>query len=104
MARTIFAIGVPSQTGRHVWVGQQFWSRDYVARNAAGDDLFGGQLPAGAARAVVAQSGVRIVVTDCGDHHGLRSTLAPISASIHTFGCATVYVVKRFPIATVPSP
>ncbi len=35
MARTMFAVGVPAETGRAVWVGHQFWSRDYAARRAA---------------------------------------------------------------------
>ena len=95
MARTIFGVGLPSQTGRAVWVGHEFWSRDYAVRMRAADSLFSGALRPPVARAFVLLSGVRLVFSDCGAGQNLRATLAPVSAAIHRFGCATVFVVKR---------
>ncbi len=97
MARTIFGVGLPSQTGRAVWVGHEFWSRDYPVRMRAADSLFSGALKPPVARAFVLLSGVRLVFSDCGAGQNLRATLAPVSAAIHRFGCATVFVVKRGP-------
>ncbi len=40
LAPTPFAALVPSQTGRHVWVGHGYWSRDYVDRAKLVDRMF----------------------------------------------------------------
>jgi len=95
MARTIFAIGIPAATGRSVWVGHQFWSRDYVRRSAGADALFAGRLNPGAAQALVLLSGVRVLVSDCGAGRDLRPSLAPVLAATRRFGCASVYMVRR---------
>ena len=44
LSPTPFAVIIPSQTGRAVWVGQGYWSRDYPARARQVDRLFGGKL------------------------------------------------------------
>lgn len=94
LARTIFAVGVPSQTDRAVWVGHEFWSRDYAARSEIADALFGGRLAAEQARLAVSRSRVRLVVSDCGAAKDPGPVLAPIVESAHHFGCASVYVVR----------
>lgn len=95
LARTIFAVGVPSQTDRAVWVGHEFWSRDYAARAEVADALFDGGLDPARARLVVLLSDVRLVVSDCGATEDPGPELAPIVASAHRFGCASVYVIRR---------
>src|SRR5207302_1770423 len=51
LAPTPFAAVVPSQTGRAVWVGHGYWSRDYPVQSREVDRLFGGRLAAAPARA-----------------------------------------------------
>jgi hypothetical protein len=65
LAPPLFAVAVPSQTDRPVWVGHQFWSRDYLNRARAAEALFKGELVTGEARRLVSQSGARFVVSDC---------------------------------------
>jgi len=95
LARTIFAVAIPSQTGRAVWVGHEFWSRDYPARMRAADSLFAGKLSPPVARTFVLLARVRLLVSDCGSAIDLTAALGPLLASVHRFGCATVYVVRR---------
>ena len=44
LAPTPFALVVPAQTGRAVWVGHGYWSRDYFARARRVDALFRGRM------------------------------------------------------------
>jgi hypothetical protein len=94
LAPTLFANAVPSQTGRSVWVGHQFWSRDYPARSRAAEALFDGRLSSLQARILVLDSGARVLIGDCAHSLDLEPPLRPILAATHRFGCATVYVVK----------
>jgi hypothetical protein len=94
LAPTLFANAVPSQTGRSVWVGHQFWSRDYPARSRAAEALFDGRLSSLQARILVLDSGARVLIGDCAHSLDLEPALRPILAATHRFGCATVYVVK----------
>jgi len=95
LARTIIAVGVPSQTDRSVWVGHEFWSRDYRIRAALADDVFDGGLTPALTRLVVLRSGVRLVLSDCGARRDPGPAIAPIVRSERRFGCATVYVIRR---------
>ncbi len=95
LARTLFALVIPSQTGRRVWVGHQFWSQDYAQRRELADALFAGGLRPAVSRTFVLLSGVKLVAADCTTGSKLTQILAPIASSIHRFGCATVYVVRR---------
>ncbi len=65
LAPTPFAAVVPSQTGRAVWVGNGYWSRDYFARAHTADALFGGRLRPARARAFVLATGAALLVSDC---------------------------------------
>ncbi|MGI8864999.1 MAG: hypothetical protein ACR2JH_11500 [Solirubrobacteraceae bacterium] len=94
LARTIVAVGIPSQTGRAVWVGHQFWSRDYPARSAIANAMFAGTLDRTRASLLVRLSGVRLVFADCGSRIDLRRSLAPVLASVRRFGCASVGVIR----------
>ena len=100
LARTLFALVIPSQTGRRVWVGHQFWSQDYNRRSGLADSLFAGRLRPAVARTLVLLSGVKLVAADCSTGSSLTPALAPIASSVHRFGCATVYVV-RHPVGAV---
>ncbi len=96
LAPTPFAIVVPSQTGRNVWVGHGYWSRDYQARARQVDALFRGHVrPAAAARSFVRDTGATILISDCAHHADLTRPLRPLLASVHRFGCARVYVLAR---------
>jgi hypothetical protein len=94
LAPTLFAILVPSQTGRAVWVGHEFWSRDYRFRARAAEALFDGTLSASQARALVLASGARLLISDCAHRLDLEPLLGPIVAAPQRFGCATVYEVR----------
>jgi hypothetical protein len=93
LAPTPFAATIPAQTGRAVWAGHGYWSRDYPAQAREVDRLFGGRMRPAVARRFVASTGARILVSDCGHHHNLTRPLHPLLGSVHVFGCARVYVV-----------
>jgi hypothetical protein len=95
LAPTPFAAVVPSQTGRPVWVGHGYWSQDYPAQAREADRLFGGHMPAVAARAFVASTGAAILVSDCRHHADLTRKLGSAVRAVHQFGCARVYVMTR---------
>lgn len=90
-----FASVIPSQTGRAVWVGNGYWSRDYSARSKRAKRLFTGHMHAAAARSFVAGTGARVLVSDCGHRAQLARTLGPLLQSTRGFGCARVYVLRR---------
>ena len=92
-APTPFAAVIPSQTGRAVWVGHGYWSRDYPRRARRADALFGRRERGRRARAFVASTGATLLIADCRHHAPLARELAPMLASVHRFGCATVYVL-----------
>jgi hypothetical protein len=90
-----FASVIPSQTGRPVWVGNGYWSRDYPERAKQAKRLFNGHMRPPAARSFVASTGARVLVSDCGHRANLTGALAPALQSTHRFGCARVYVLAR---------
>jgi hypothetical protein len=94
LAPTPFAAVVPSQTGRPVWVGHGYWSRNYPEQARVVDRLFGGRMGAAPSRAFVASTGAGILVSDCRHPADLTDRLAPRLAAVHTFGCARVYLLK----------
>ena len=77
-----------------MWVGHGYWSRDYEPQAREADRLFGGRMSPRAARAFVAGTGARILVSDCKHPKDLTRALAPLLGSVHPFGCARVYVLK----------
>jgi hypothetical protein len=93
LAPTPFAVVIPSQTGRAVWVGHGYWSKDYVARSEQANGLFDGRMSPAAARSFVLATGASLLVSDCVHAADLSGALRPIVSSVHRFGCATVYVV-----------
>jgi hypothetical protein len=95
LAPTPFAAVVPSQTGRAVWVGHGYWSRDYAARARMVDSLFGARLGDEQARNFVLATTATLLISDCAHRASLTSRLAPLLASVHRFGCARVYVLRR---------
>jgi hypothetical protein len=94
LAPTPFALDIPAQTGRAVWVGHGYWSRDYVARARRANRLFTGHLRPAAARAFVSSTGASLLVADCRHHGNLAAPLRPLIAAEHRFGCARVYVLR----------
>jgi len=94
LAPVLLAVAIPSQTGRAVWVGHEFWSRDYSGRLALADGLFDDGLPPAEARALVRLSGARLLVSSCAENANLVPALGTLIASVHRFGCSTVYVVR----------
>jgi hypothetical protein len=95
LAPTPFAAVVPSQTGRSVWVGHGYWSRDYAARARMVDSLFGARLRGASARSFVLGTGATILISDCAHRANLTERLGAVLASVHPFGCARVYVLRR---------
>ena len=93
LAPTPFAIVIPSQTGRPVWVGHGYWSQDFQARAKRADRLFDGHMRARQARAFVSSTGASLLVSDCAHPKSLVGKLGPLVASVQAFGCARVYVL-----------
>ena len=88
-----FAVTVPSQTGRNVWVGHGYWSRDYFARRAQVNAVFRGHEPPARAQAFVTATRAPLLLADCAHRHDLRHELGALVTSVHRFGCARVYVI-----------
>jgi hypothetical protein len=91
---TRFYLGslVPGVTGRRTFVGDCLWSEPHCGPRAQlAQMIFDGTLPAGAARWFVRQTGARFVLADCYSRPDMATVLAPITASVHRFGCAAVY-------------
>jgi len=95
LAPTPFAIVVPSQTGRAVWVGHPYWSSDYFVRARTAGALFGDSMRPSRARAFVSATGASVLISDCAHRADLARTLAPMLVAVHRFGCASVYVIRR---------
>jgi hypothetical protein len=95
LAPTPFAAVIPAQTGRAVWAGHGYWSRDYPMQAREVDRLFGGRMRPAVARSFVAGTGAAILVSDCGHHTDLSPALRPLLGETHRFGCARVYVLTR---------
>jgi hypothetical protein len=93
LAPTPFAVVIPSQTGRAVWVGHGYWSRDYLSRARQVNALFRGRMGPARARAFVASTGAALLVSDCKHRGNLTRSLGPLIESVHRFGCARVYVL-----------
>ena len=93
LAPAPFAITVPSQTGRNVWVGHGYWSRNYFARKAQVNALFRGHERPALAQSFVSATGARILLADCSKRRDLTRELGPLLRAKHRFGCARVYVV-----------
>jgi hypothetical protein len=94
LAPTPFALVVPSQTGRAVWVGHGYWSRDYFGRARRVDALFRGRMAPARARAFVTSTGAGLLVADCRHRANLTKPLRPLIGAMHRFGCARVYVLR----------
>ena len=95
LAPTPFAAVVPAQTGRAVWAGHGYWSRDYPVQAQEVDRLFGGRMRGPVARGFVSGTGATVLVSDCGHRTDLTRDLRPLLRSVRRFGCARVYVLAR---------
>src|SRR4029453_18024933 len=84
---------VPSQTGRHTWVGHPSWTRDYGVRVSRATALFAGRMPAATARAFVRSTGAGVIVSDCASRGDLPALLGPTIAARRSFGCVAVYTL-----------
>jgi hypothetical protein len=97
LSPTPFAIDVPSQTGRRVWVGHGYWSQDFGQRAREADRLFDGRMRPAAAVTFVERTGAALLVSDCRHPASLARVLKPLLRSVHGFGCARVYVLGAQP-------
>jgi hypothetical protein len=95
LAPTPFAAVVPAETGRAVWAGHGYWSQDYPVQARQVDRLFGGRMAPAVARRFVTGTGASILVSDCRHRADLTRRLRPLLGTVHTFGCARVYVLSR---------
>jgi hypothetical protein len=83
---------VPGETGRRTFVGDCLWSEpECMVRSKVTYELFRGSLRTAGARTLVRQTGARFVLADCTTTADMRKLLAPMTRSVHSFGCATVY-------------
>ena len=88
---------LPYKSGREVYVGALSWSPDWEQRVADTQRLFEGAPDGRWARDFVRRTGARFIFVDC--RPGLLD-LAPVLEDtledVHRFGCASVYVVRRY--------
>jgi hypothetical protein len=88
---------VPFRTGREVYQGALSWTPDYGEKLGKSNALFDGKLPPAEARAYVRGSRARFLFASCRPAADLTSTLGPLLARTHRFGCATVYELRPHP-------
>jgi hypothetical protein len=87
---------VPGATGRRTFLGDFYWSQpNFDRRQALTNELFSSRMSPHAARTFVLMSGARFVLVDCQSRGDLNGSLSPIASSVHRFGCARVYDVRR---------
>jgi hypothetical protein len=94
---TRFYLGtvVPAETGRRTYVGDCLWSEPNCTQRAQiAQMVFDGELPPASARWLVQQLGARFVLADCDSRPDMNQVLAPLTASVHHFGCAAVYTLR----------
>jgi hypothetical protein len=94
LARLPFASLVPGYTGRQTFAGHESWTPDPAVRFTLADRLIAQATDPATARRFVTATHARFVLADCGANAALTRTLAPITASSHRFGCATVYTLR----------
>ena len=93
--RSSAATCVPAETGRRTYVGDCLWSEPNCTQRAQiAQMVFDGELPPASARWLVEQLGARFVLADCDSRPDMNQVLAPLTASVHHFGCAAVYTLR----------
>ncbi|HWF51335.1 MAG TPA: hypothetical protein VG294_11915 [Solirubrobacteraceae bacterium] len=96
LTRGYLGVIVPAETGRNTYVGGCQWSQPNCAGRVTGArTLFAGTQPPQLARAFVLGTTARFVLSGCGWGPDISNILAPITASVHRFGCATVYAIRQ---------
>jgi hypothetical protein len=94
LTRAYLGVIVPAETGRNTYVGGCQWSTPNCSRRVIGSwGLFGATMRPEAARAFVLATNARFVLSGCGWAGNLATVLAPITLSVHSFGCASVFEV-----------
>jgi hypothetical protein len=94
---TRFYLGtlVPGLTGRRTYVGDCLWSEpECTTRAQLSEMLFDEQLPPATVRWIVQQLPARFVLADCRSRPDMAAVLAPLTESVHRFGCAAVYTLR----------
>jgi hypothetical protein len=96
LTRGYLGVIVPAETGRNTYVGGCQWSQpNCVGRLVGARALFAGSTTPQVARAFVLGTTARFVLSGCQWGDDLVHVLAPITRSVHRFGCARVYELKR---------
>ena len=94
LTRAYLGVIVPGATGRHTYVGGCQWSQPRCPRRVIGARaLLGDAMRPRAARAFVLGTTARFVLSGCNWGRNLATALAPITVSVHRFGCARVYQI-----------
>lgn len=94
LSRVYLGQAVPALTGRRTWVGIPSWTPDYHERVATAGEVFAKQTAPAEVRRIVRSSGARFVLADCRSAADLIHDLQPMLEAAHTFGCASVYLVR----------
>jgi hypothetical protein len=118
---------IPWRTDRQTWVGHETWTPRFQGRSQFNEIALVGNLPAipqpwlkVSLAEFVRSTGSRFVMVDCSHnlvrrtqndfrrrHHrpevSLAAQLAPATASIHRFGCSTVYTIRQPKIPQPPN-
>jgi hypothetical protein len=94
---TRFYLGavVPAETGRKTYVGDCLWSQPNCNwRAELAQMIFDGSLPASSVRSFVSEIPARFLLADCETSADMAAVLAPLTQSVHRFGCAAVYELR----------
>jgi hypothetical protein len=83
---------IPSKTQRRTYVGDCIWSEPNCTERARGAQrLIDDKLTPSQAWSVAKASSARFVLANCSSPSDLSNELTGMIASVHRFGCATVY-------------
>ena len=87
---------IPYRTGREVYVGALSWTPEWAARVRETNALFEGSMGPREAQALARESGARFAFVDCRPGLcDLRPLLGPLIERARSFGCATLYDLRR---------
>jgi hypothetical protein len=87
---------IPYRTGREVYVGALSWTPEWERRVDETNALFEGSMGPRDAQALARRSGARFAFVDCRPGlRDLRPLLGPLVERARSFGCATLYDLRR---------
>jgi hypothetical protein len=94
LANPYLGMAVPAFAGRRTVLSNTIWARNVAHNSVLAGALFSDKLAPGPARAFVRSTGVRFLLSDCGEGANLSRVLGSLVSSVSRFGCVGVYRLR----------